>query len=251
MSNKTKLNVVGIIQARMGSSRLPGKVLMDIEGDYILARVFNRTSRANTINTTVIATSTNKVDDPINQLAIKRGWDCFRGDEKDVLDRYYQAARKYKSDVIVRITSDCPLIDPDIIDLVVGKFLISTEADYVGNTRFQPRTFPVGLDVDVIGFKALERAWIEDKNESWREHVAPYIYRNPDKFNVQEISNSKDLSFMRWAIDKEEDLEFVRLIYSQFSNDEFTWCDVISLLEKNPEWLKINQHVEQLHGWEV
>ena len=238
------MRVIAIIQARMGSTRLPGKVLLDLAGEPVLARVVNRTQRATTLDEIVIATTTESRDEAIVELCSSRGWAHFRGSEDDVLDRYYQAAKKHHADIVVRITSDCPLIEPEIIDLVVQELLKDGSLDYVSNT-LPPRTFPRGLDVEAMTFKTLERAWQEDKNPAWREHVTPYIYRAPEKFRLKAVTNEKDLSHMRWTIDTWEDLEFVRRIYNHFGHDYFSWHDVLDLLEEHPEWLEINKNVKQ------
>jgi spore coat polysaccharide biosynthesis protein SpsF len=238
------MKVVAIIQARMGSTRLPGKVLKDIAGQSMLERVVNRTLRADTMDDVVVATTKDADDDAIVDLCRKRCWRFFRGNEEDVLDRYYQAATVFRADAIVRITSDCPLVEPEIIDRVVGEFLSShPEAAYVSNTLV--RTFPRGLDVEVMRFDALERAWREDGNPSWREHVTPYIWRHPEKFGIRNVANNVDYSHMRWTVDTVEDLTFVRKIYDHFQSDTFTWKEVLSLLKVHPEWLEINQHVQQ------
>ena len=236
---------VAIIQARMGSTRLPGKVLQDLAGEPMLARVVNRTGRAKTIQEVVIATTTNVLDDVIVELCKARDWSWFRGSEEDVLDRYYQAAKKYQADLIVRITSDCPLIEPEIVDQVVQEFLERwPELDYATNTWPQ-RTFPQGLDTEVMSRDALDRAWHEDRNPTWREHVTPYIYRNPDRFRIHNVLSQVDYSAMRWTVDTTEDLTFVRQIYDYFDHDGFSWHEVLKALEEHPEWLEINRHIQQ------
>ena len=183
--------VVAIIQARTGSTRLPGKVLEDLMGQPMLACVVNRTRRAKKLDAVVVATTTQPVDDAIVGLCKERGWPFFRGSEEDVLTRYYQAALAFKADVIVRITSDCPLIEPEIIDRVVNEFLVYyPKVDYVSNTLV--RTFPLGLDVEVMSFGALKRAWQEDHNPAWREHATPYICRHPEKFKIRNVANDTD-----------------------------------------------------------
>jgi spore coat polysaccharide biosynthesis protein SpsF len=244
MDKVQNTKVTAIIQARMGATRLPGKVLEDIAGQPMLARVVNRTCRAKTLNSVVIATTTQPADDVIVRLCGDQGWPFFRGSEEDVLDRYYQAALASQVDAIARITSDCPLIEPEIIDKVVSEFLSSyLEVDYVSNTLV--RTFPRGLDVEVMSFAALEKAWREDSNPSWREHVTSYIWRHPEKFKIRNVANDTDYSYMRWCVDTSEDLAFVRKVYDCFQNDAFTWRQVLRLLKKHPEWLEINQHVRQ------
>ena len=238
------MRVVGIIQARLGSERLPGKVLRDIAGEPMLVRVVNRTQRAAIIDEVVIATTEAVPDKAIAELCELKDWDCFCGNEYDVLDRYYKAARQYHADAVVRITSDCPLIDPEIIDLTVSQFLENGPPSYASNT-LPSRTFPRGLDVEVMTFEALERAWREDTNSIWREHVTPYIYSNPELFEMLGIKNDKDYSHLRWTVDTPEDLAFVRLVYEHFEHDHFSWHQVISLLEKKPELIDINKFVLQ------
>lgn len=238
------MKIVAIIQARMGSTRLAGKVLLDLAGEPMLARVVNRSRRATTLDQVVIATTTEISDEAIVKLCGSRGWTWFRGSENDVLDRYFQAAKKHQAEVVVRITSDCPLIEPEIIDLTVREFLQDGTLDYVSNT-LPPRTFPRGLDVEVMAFEALERAWQEDKNPTWREHVTPYIYRHPQEFALKAVMNEQDYSHMRWTVDTPKDLTFVRRVYDHFGHDRFSWREVIALLEEHPEWLEINQDVVQ------
>ena len=144
----------------------------------------------------------------------------------------------------MRITSDCPLIEPGIIDRVVTEYLsFFPNVDYVNN--FMVPTFPRGLEVEVMGFETLKRAWEESNDPAWREHVTPYIWRQPNKFRTRNIANDIDYSHMRWTVDTIEDLAFVRKIYGSFQNDSFTWGEVLSLLEMHPEWLEINQHIQQ------
>lgn len=238
------MKVVAIIQARMGSTRLAGKVLEDLAGEPVLARVVNRTRRAPRVDDVVIATTAQPSDDVIVGLCQERGWPVFRGSEEDVLDRYYQAALAFQADVIVRITSDCPLIEPEIIDRVVSEFLSRRpKVEYVSNSL--ERTFPLGLDVEIMSFEALEKAWQEDDNPAWREHVTPYIWHHPKQFSICNVANDTDYSYMRWTVDTIEDLIFVRKIYEQFQNDAFSWTEVLNLLSLHPEWLEINRHVQQ------
>ena len=244
MNRRQNTRIVGIIQVRMGSTRFPGKVLEDIAGQPMLARVVNRTRRAKTLNAIVIATTKEMADAAIVRLCEDQGWSFFRGSEADVLDRYYEVAVAFQADAIARITSDCPLIEPEIIDKVANEFLSSYPGvDYVSNTLV--RTFPRGLDVEVMTFKALERAWREDRNHAWRGHVTPYIYRHPEIFTLRNVLNDTDYSHMRWTVDTIEDLTFVRKIYNHFRSDTFAWREVLRLLEAHPEWLEINRHVQQ------
>jgi len=242
--NPKDSRVVAIIQARMGATRLPGKVLMDVAGQPMMARVVNRSRRAKGLDAVVIATTTQPVDDAIVRLCHEQGWLLFRGSEEDVLDRYYRAALALEADVVVRITSDCPLIEPELIDSSVATFLPHRPPlDYLSNTLV--RTFPRGLDVEVMSFKVLKRAWQEEDNPAWREHVTPYIWRQPDKFKIRNVTNDEDYSHMRWTVDTAEDLAFVRKVYEYFKNDTFSWREVLELLKEHPEWLEINRDVQQ------
>lgn len=239
------MKTVAIIQARMDSTRLQGKVMQNLAGSPMLIRVLNRVKRAKTLDEVVVATTGKPADEAIVALCTKYNWPYFRGSENDVLDRYYQAAVKYQAEVIVRITSDCPLIEPEIIDQVVQTFVNhQPDIDYVSNI-LSPRTFPRGLDTEVIRFGTLVRVWHEDHNPAWREHVTPYIYRNPDKFSLLNVTNDVDYSDMRWTVDTPEDLELIRRIYSHFQHDSFCWREVLTLLEQHPEWLKLNRDIQQ------
>lgn len=243
MTNKAT-RIIAIIQARIGSTRLPSKVLEDIAGKPMLTRVVNRTSKAKNVHSIMIATTTNPIDDAIAYLCKQQGWAYFRGSEEDVLDRYYQASLTVKATAIVRITADCPLIEPEIIDRVIDKFLsCHPEPDYVSNTLH--RTFPRGLDVEVISTNAMAKAWEESKDLASREHVTPYIWRQPDKFVISNIKNDVDLSHMRWTVDTAEDLIFIRKVYDNLAADDFTWRQVLKLLSSHPEWLEINRHIKQ------
>lgn len=239
------MHVVAIVQARMGSTRLPGKVMGDILGKSVLIRNVNRVRRAERIDEVVIATTTRSEDDTIAALCRQEKWRCFRGSEGDLLDRYYRAAQVFGADTVVRITSDCPMIDPGIVDRVIGAFLDQREeTDYASNT-LPPRTFPRGLDTEVMTFDALARAWREDTDATLREHVTPYIYRNPDKFRLLRVANEIDLSHHRWTLDTPEDLAFIRAVYSHFGDDLFTWTDALHYLDQHPEVVAINSGVEQ------
>lgn len=238
------MSVVAVIQARMSSSRLPGKVLEDLAGQPMLARVVNRTCRARTLDAVAVATTVAPADDPIVRLCDTQGWICLRGSEDDVLDRYYQVARALEASSVVRITADCPLIDPDIIDRIVGQFLSHrAEVDYVSNTIV--RSFPRGLDVEVMNFDALEAAWHEDSDPGSREHVTPYIRHHPDAFRVRQVVNNEDCSHMRWTVDTVADLMFVSAVFDHFRNDRFTWKEGLRAVADHPEWAEINRHVQQ------
>lgn len=240
------MRVVAIIQARMGSSRLPGKVLADVGGQPVLARVVERTLRARRLAQVVVATTTQPMDEPIVRLCRARGWACVCGSEDDVLDRYYHTARAYGAEAIVRITADCPLIDPDVVDQVVGVFLArQPQVHYVSNV-FPQRTFPRGLDTEVIRADALERAWQEDRNPKSREHVSLYLHHHPECFQIANVTQEADLSFMRWVVDTEEDLRFIRSLSERVGHrDDVSWQRILNVLEQEPELLALNRDVRQ------
>jgi len=239
---KIKKNIVAIIQARMGSTRLPGKVLMEICGKPLLWHVVNRVSYSKYISQIVIATSTNPKDDEIEEFAKKYKLKVFRGSENDCLDRYYKAAKKYKADVVVRITADCPLICPEIIDKVISEY-IKGKFDYVTNSIIY--TYPDGVDVEVFSFKTLKKAWEEAKDPVEREHVTVYI-RNSGKFKIKNVVNDKpvDPQGYKWSVDRIEDLEFVREVYKHLykDNEIFSYDDIMDLLNRYPEIKNINSN---------
>ena len=226
------MKTVAIVQARMGSTRLPGKVLMEIAGQPMLAWVINRIRRARALDDIVVATSINSIDDVIEKLCVQREWPCFRGDEYDLLDRYYQAAIAFKAEIIVRITSDCPLIDPEVIDTMVTDFQrrVGTreEVDYLSNNN--RRTFPHGLELEVFSIEALTRIWHETTNPYSREHVTYQISENPDRFVVADFLNpGGDQSGYRWTVDTANDLAHIRWLVAHLSESGET-CTTDQLL---------------------
>ena len=245
MDNIPKKNIVCIVQARMGSTRLPGKVMKEIMGKSMLVHIIERLKKSRLIDKIVIATTKNK-DNLILKLAQEYKVKTFIGSEEDVLDRYYQAAKKYKANIVVRITSDCPLIDSDVIDKVTRYYLENkSRLDYVTNTL--SRSYPRGLDVEVFSFNALEKAWREAKKPYQREHVTPYIYEHPEIFHLANIRNNEDLSYMRWTVDEEKDLKFVREVYKRLykEGEVFLMQDILNLLKKEPQLMDINKEVKQ------
>jgi spore coat polysaccharide biosynthesis protein SpsF len=237
--------VLAIIQARMGSSRLPGKVLLDLAGEPMLARVMHRVNRAREVDATLVATTTNPRDDRVVDLCRDRGWCFFRGDEADVLDRYYRAAAEYQAGAVVRITSDCPLIDPGLIDLVIREFRGRyPEIDYCSNV-FPQRTYPRGLDTEILSFHALEQCWASEQARAIREHVTLHILRNHGLFRICAVKTEPDLSAHRWTVDTSEDYRFIRCIYDHFRGDRFTWEEVLTFLRGNPQILEINRDIRQ------
>jgi glutamate-1-semialdehyde aminotransferase/spore coat polysaccharide biosynthesis protein SpsF (cytidylyltransferase family)/predicted dehydrogenase len=239
--------VVAIIQARMGSSRLPGKSLAEIEQRPMLWHVVQRVKRATMVDRVVVATSTAAADDAIERMCRENNIPCHRGSENDVLDRYYAAARAEKASQIVRITADCPLIDPEVIDRVVHRFLRG-DLDYASNAMV--RTYPDGLDTEICSFSALEKAWHEARKASEREHVTPYL--RSGKFRTDNVENISAYSHLhcRWTVDEKEDLEFVRAVYGAFRDQPgFLMEDILHLLRDQPELEKINSQIVSNRGY--
>ena len=248
----------------MSSSRLPGKILADIAGQPMLQRVFTRTSRAATVTETFFATTTDSSDDPVAEYCEFSGIPFTRGSQFDVLDRYYQAAKAAKADVVVRVTADCPVIDPALIDDVVRTLLETGDwrFDFVANRLPTPyhRTYPIGLDIEACTFKVLEKAWKEAKEHQHREHVMPYFYEgvelsavnrrllegvSPRGFRIALLNHTTDFGNYRWTVDTPEDLEFIRQVYSRFdSRDDFSWKDVLDLVHNEPRLMEINAGVK-------
>jgi spore coat polysaccharide biosynthesis protein SpsF len=236
------MKTVAVIQARIGSTRLPGKVLLNLAGEPMLGRVVQRVRRARNVDEVLVATTTETQDNTIAALCAECGWLCFRGSENDVLDRYYQAARSCSADVVVRITSDCPVIDPGVVEVAIDERRLQ-QADYCANVVH--RTYPRGLDVEVFTMATLEIAWREDNRPESREHVTPFILQHPERFVLANISCDEDSSDRRWTVDTPEDLELARRIYENFGHDRFSWYEVLALLEQHPEWSEINRHIQQ------
>ena len=241
--------IVAIMQARMGSTRLPGKVLIDIQGKPLLEHIVDRVKRSKLIAMTIIATTVNEKDKAIIELAENLDIPYYVGSEDDVLDRFYQTAKKYKAETIVRITSDEPFLDPEITDKVVGYYLKCKDSiDYVSNT-IKP-TYPDGLDTEVFSFKALERAWREAKKPSEREHVTPYIWNHPELFRLANVENEEDLSHLRWTLDDDADLKFTQEIYARlYHGNIFLMQDILNLLAKNPWLVDINKGTLRDEGY--
>jgi glutamate-1-semialdehyde 2,1-aminomutase/spore coat polysaccharide biosynthesis protein SpsF len=238
---------LALIQARMGSSRFPGKVLQELAGHPMLWHVVRRVRGATTIDKVVIATTDRVVDDPIAEFCELEGIDCFRGNEQDVLDRFYRAAKANDADVVVRITADCPLIDPAVIDKVVARFA-QGNCDYVCNTV--PYTYPDGLDTEVFSFSVLEEAWHQASKPSEREHVTPYL--RTGKFRTANVQSETPVSpdKYRWTVDHPADLEFVRKVYAAFSqNGDFGFRDVFDLLKERPDLATIQAETITNEGY--
>lgn len=227
----------------MGSTRLPGKVLMDLGGKTVLARVVDRLRRATLVNEILVATTGSIADDAIIQECRRIDVASFRGSENDVLDRYYEAALLTTGEGIVRITSDCPLIDAQIADDTIRSFL-DLRPDYASNSL--QRTYPRGLDTEVMTRDALACAWREAQFPYQRAHVTPYLYENPGRFDILAVKGCFDYSDQRWTLDTPQDLAFIRAVYERLGNDDsFTWHDAMVVLQREPELVELNRGVMQ------
>jgi spore coat polysaccharide biosynthesis protein SpsF len=240
------MKVGAIIQARMGSTRLPEKVMKNLQGKTVLEHVIERVKQSKLIDEIIIATTTHERDAVIESEALRCGVKAFRGSEDDVLSRYYYAAKEYNLDVLVRITSDCPLIDPRIIDDIV-QFYKNNSYDIVTNagSDVENRTYPRGLDVEILSFNILENAYINASEKYQREHVTPYIYEvAQNKFYYK---NQSDYSKYRWTLDTDEDFQLIKEIYKALYKGvhDFYLDDIISLINEQPSLQLINAHIEQ------
>jgi len=278
-------NISIIIQARMAASRLPGKVLLDISGKPMLAWVVSRARCSKLAADVVVATTLEPSDDPVFNFCGQNEFPVLRGSAQDVLDRYYQTAKSYKADIIIRITADCPFIDPEIIDQAVGLMVPGNSTkdldqerskpryDFVANRLPAPweRTFPIGLDIEVFTFEILEEAWKRAKSKHQREHVTPYFYDDalveplnvqvpfsptssaitPKGFHIALMHHFPDYGQLRWTVDTPEDLEAVRAIASYFPDDTFCWKDVLELAARKPELTKINALIKHKTHFDV
>ncbi len=238
-----------ILQTRMGSSRLPGKVLMKAdETNLMLDYSINQLKHCKNSDKIIVATSNLERDDPIEEHCKTLNMDFFRGDEQDVLDRHYQCAKKYSLSHIVRIPSDKPLIDPQIVDSIID-FFKENDFDYVANFEIIQKnnslifnsTYPSGTEVEIFSFNALEMAWKNAKTSDEREHVTPQLYLNPKIFKIKHIHQSKNLSHFRWSLDYENDMHLIREIIKRISNRPILTNDIIKLLDENPKLYNINK----------
>ena len=263
------MNVVAIIQARMTSSRLPGKVLLDLGGKPMLAWVIERASATKGVNQVVVATTLDPSDNPIHAYCLQKGYQVERGSVYDVLDRYYQTAKRHGAEIIIRITADCPLIDPKLIDSAVNLLLQDTQnpaLDFVANRLPSPwmRTYPIGLDVEVFKFEALQMAWRSATAKNQREHVTPFLYEGtpadqlkplpppstyasaitPGGFHIALMHHTPGYGHLRWTVDTPEDLDLVRAIVAKLPEGCTSWKDVLEIIQRNPELSQINAHVQ-------
>lgn len=236
------MKVIAIVQARMSSERLPGKVLMQLNGKAIIQNIVERASKSKKIDKVILATSNQILDDQLYNFAVLHNIEVFRGSLDNVLERYYKCAIKYKADIIIRLTGDNPLIDSDILDLAVNKFQ-EKNIDYM---RYCEQ-LPIGMHVEVFTKEALEKTFYETKNKECQEHVTLYMYRNTDKFKCEIYSDEsiKDNSHLRWTVDTDKDYELMKCIYNNFVNNNFSYNDVLSLFERNPELTLFNANIKQ------
>lgn len=236
-----------IIQARMGSTRLPGKIMMQVDDNNpVISHVIKQLEKSKLCERIVIATTLLLEDNKVMDFAEKNKIPYFRGSADDCLDRYYQCAKSFSFSTIVRITCDNPLIDPTLLDNAVSVFK-NGDYDYVTNCK--PRSFPQGTEVEVFSFNALEKAWMEAKKPSEREHVTPYFYNNPDKFKIFNITNTENISNLRWTVDRKEDLELVRRIISKIKKSPILMRDILELLKSEPDLVKINSNYVMDEGY--
>jgi spore coat polysaccharide biosynthesis protein SpsF len=247
--HRTEIMIVGILQARVSSRRLPGKVLKPILGRPMLERQIERLRWSRRMQQLVVATSADPSDDGIADLCESLSVDCFRGSLDDVLDRFYQAANRHLARTVVRLTGDCPLADPIVIDQLIGLHEVAGE-DYTSNTL--TRTYPDGLDAEVVEFECLETAWREATLPSEREHVTPFIYNHPERFRLGTLQHDEDWSHLRWVVDEPEDFAFVSAIYEAlYPNDPaFTTGDVLALLAQRPDIASMMGHAPTNEGYQ-
>ncbi len=240
--------IIAIIQARMNATRLPGKVLLDLEGATVLERVVERVAQSQKVNRVIVATTQQDDDDVVLELCTAKGIVCTRGSQTDVLDRYYQTAKQFRPTHVVRITADCPLMDASVIDHVIEVHL-KTESDYTSNTIKE--TYPDGEDVEVMTFDALEKAWQSATLPSQREHVTPYLKQHPEIFKLTSVTSAVDYGQHRWTLDNAEDYALIQAIYKALYNKNhfFGMNDILAFLEQQPQLGRINQHIRRNEGY--
>lgn len=241
---RQNLKVAAIVQARLGSTRLPGKIFKELSGKPMLWHVVNRLSHSKLIDEIIVATTILPEDDRVQEFCEMNNILFYRGSPEDVLSRYYETAKKFEIDIIIRITSDCPVIDPFVVD-TLAEFFLEEKVDYVSNNII--RTFPRGLDSEIFSFYSLAKAYNEASQQYEREHVTSYIYNHPDLFTFKNFSNKTDYSFHRWTVDTQEDFLLIENIYNALYNEKklFLFKDILELFEKNPDLIRINQNIQQ------
>jgi len=240
--------ILVIVQARVSSSRLPGKVIRPLLGKPMILRQIERLKRIKQLDKLILATSTDPSDDRLAEVCVRDGIECFRGNLDDVLDRFYQAALQYRPDYIVRLTGDCPLADPELIDEVIS-FTLKGSYDY-GCNCLEP-TYPDGLDVEMFRFSCLETAWKEATLPSQRQHVTPFIIQQTDRFRIACMKNDIDLSSLRWTVDELADFDLITLIYEALYSGipEFVTVDILNLLKERPYLQKLNSAINRNEGY--
>jgi len=239
-----------ILQARMGSTRLPNKTMIEIEGKPMLAHIINRITKSKLADRVIIITTELPEDDVIVKFAKENNIEYFRGSENDVLDRYYQAAKHFGTEIVVRATADDPLKDPKIIDKVIQAFLDNPGYNYVSNT-IKP-TYPEGIDIEVMSFNTLEKAWKECKDNFFREHVTHEITKNKkEEYKLLNIEHNEDISHMRWTVDNPEDMNFAKEVYKYLykEGEVFHMEEVLALLKEHPEINEINKNIKPRASW--
>lgn len=242
------MNRVAIIQARLGSTRLPGKCLLKLMGHTVIEHIIARIQAAKNIDQTVLATTVNEEDRALVEVAQAKGVSVYRGSVNDVLDRFYQAAKLANADTICRITADDPFKDPMIIDEIINQFATGNY-DYVSNT-LSP-TYPEGLDIEVFSFTTLAKAWKEAKKPSEREHVTPYIWNNPQLFKLHNVEYIENLSQLRWTLDHPRDWVFVQQVYEELYKPDklFLMSDILKLLQDKPCLIDLNSGTLRNEGY--
>lgn len=256
----SKQKLTAIIQARLGSSRLPGKVMVKINGKPLLYYVINQTSHSKYIKNIIVATTRLSQDKKIVSFCKSNNIKYFRGSNTDLLDRYYNCAKKFNCNPIIRITSDCPLIDPIVIDTIIKKFL-ENSYDYVSNNIEKKQNewvnstcnFPQGMTVEISSFEALEKVWKKSKKSSEREHVFPYIQSHPKFFKISNVKHKPDYSHVRCTVDRKEDLTFIKELFKNFpKNLRFIKMkDIIKIIKSDPDLIKINSSIPFDEGYQL
>jgi spore coat polysaccharide biosynthesis protein SpsF len=236
-----------IVQARMTSTRLPGKVLRPVLGQPLLGYELERLKRCQNADGILVATTINATDDPVVHFCQTQDIPVFRGNEQDVLSRYFGAAQQVQASTIVRVTADCPVIDPEIVDQVIARFQThAAPYDYISNTL--TRSFPRGLDAEVFSFNALSQAHYEATEPAHREHVTPFLYTQPERFRLGAVEATPSTAHHRWTVDTPEDFELIRHIIESLypTHPQFSYQDILALLAKHPDWVGLNAHIEQV-----
>lgn len=241
------MTITVIIQARMGSTRLPGKINLPLGTTTVLEHVIHRVSTANIPDAIMVATTTSDLDDKTVELAKKSNALIFRGSEEDVLNRFYEAAKSISASIIVRITADCPFIDPILLDNMLEHFMSTKGSDYLSNTI--ERTYPRGLDIEIFSFHALSVAEKNAAHTFEREHVTPYIYHHPEVFKISQYTQTKNHAHYRLTLDTPEDWQLISTLYQRLDEQKKSkdTASILNLLEHEPALLKINQHIQQIN----